>query len=206
LICRLAVAGYDVGGIDLNPHAVAYCNRRLERRGFPAAARVADMTDFKLRPRTDVAFNLINSFRHLLSEEAAEAHLRCMAAAVAPGGLYLLGLHLTPLFGQVQDVEWCGGKRGKVSARTRLKTVEVNLTKRLERLEMRLDVRTPKRTVRLEDELHFRTYTAIQMAKLLAKVPDWSLAATHNFRYRIDDPVTVGPRSQDVIYVLRRDD
>src|SRR5687767_9903356 len=48
LLFRLAQAGYQVSGLDLNPRAVDYCNKRLTRHGYPATAEVGDMADFRL--------------------------------------------------------------------------------------------------------------------------------------------------------------
>ena len=79
LMVRLAKAGYDVSGLDLNAKAVAYCNARLKRHGFPEAAFVADMSDFQLTRKADVAFNMINSFRHLQTTKSAKDHLTCVA-------------------------------------------------------------------------------------------------------------------------------
>ena len=72
LVYRLAKAGYEVSGLDLNPRAVEYCNRRLERRGLAASAFVGDMADFRLPRKVDAAFNMIGSFRHLLDGQAAQ--------------------------------------------------------------------------------------------------------------------------------------
>jgi SAM-dependent methyltransferase len=83
LVYRLAKAGYETSGLDLNPRAVDYCNRRLKRHGLPPTAFVGDMADFRLRRKMDASFNMINSFRHLTKEAEAEAHLRCMARACA---------------------------------------------------------------------------------------------------------------------------
>src|SRR5436305_4378335 len=64
LLYRLAMAGYDVSGLDLNPRSVDYCNKRLLRHGKPASVIVGDMSSFTLRKPVDAAFNMINSFRH----------------------------------------------------------------------------------------------------------------------------------------------
>src|SRR5687768_7580680 len=77
LLFRLANAGYQVSGLDLNPRAVAYCNKRLSRRGYRESVFVGDMANFSLARRVDAAFNMINSFRHLLTEQQAAAHLKC---------------------------------------------------------------------------------------------------------------------------------
>lgn len=93
LLFALARRGLEVSGLDLNQRAIAYCNARLDRHRLPPSGFVADMADFRVRRRSDVAINTINSFRHLPTEAAARAHLECMAGVVGRGGLYLLGIH-----------------------------------------------------------------------------------------------------------------
>ncbi|MDE0737470.1 MAG: class I SAM-dependent methyltransferase, partial [Pirellulaceae bacterium] len=67
LLYRLAASGLQVSGLDLNPHAVDYCNQRLERKGFQDRVICEDMTDFQLESPVDAGFNMINSFRHLVT-------------------------------------------------------------------------------------------------------------------------------------------
>ena len=87
LLYALAKRGYEVGGLDLNPKAVEFCNARFRRHGLSEPAFVSDMSDFRVRRRYDIAFNTINSFRHLGSEASARSHLQCMGKAVACGRL-----------------------------------------------------------------------------------------------------------------------
>src|SRR5690606_26456636 len=96
LMVKLAEEGLGDVGSELNPHAVDYCNQRLERAGFPPTAVVGDMCDFRPSKPVEAAFNTINSFRHLATQGQAERHLRSVAASLRPGGIYVLGLHLTP--------------------------------------------------------------------------------------------------------------
>lgn len=204
LLYRLAKAGFEVSGLDLNPHAVAYANARLKRHGFPPACRVGDMADFTLPAPADAAFNMINSFRHLDSEHAARSHLQCMARAIATGGLYVVGLHLTPTQGRPMSEESWSARRGHLAVSTRLWTIERNPRRRRERCGMTCDVYTPTRSFRLVQEIDFRTYTAAQFARLLKSVPAWEVAETYDFAYRRDRPVRVRPDTEDVVYVLRR--
>ncbi|HEX6985429.1 MAG TPA: class I SAM-dependent methyltransferase, partial [Planctomycetaceae bacterium] len=46
LLVKLAQAGYEVAGNDLNEKAVKYCNDRFERHGLPRTVFVGDMADF----------------------------------------------------------------------------------------------------------------------------------------------------------------
>ena len=78
LLFALARKGHSVAGLDLNAKAIEFCNARFCRHGMEETAFVADMSDFRTRRRHDIAFNTINSFRHLGSEAAALGHLQCM--------------------------------------------------------------------------------------------------------------------------------
>lgn len=206
LMMRLAKAGFDVAGNDLNPHAVEYCNARLKRGGFTESAVVGDMADFTVARPFDAAFNMINSFRHLPSEAAAESHLRCVAEAVVPGGLYVLGLHLTPTVGPRIDEEEWSARRGNLAVISSMWSAEIDMRKRNERVGMTFDIFTPTRQFRIEDEMDYRTYTAAQMKKLLAKVPQWEVVSVYDFCYEIDAPVEIGPTTEDIVLVLKRKD
>lgn len=204
LLVKLAETGYQVAGNDLNAKAVEYCNARLERAGFPRSAVVGDMAEFRLKRKVDAAFNMINSFRHLPTQELAVAHLRCVADALRKGGIYLLGLHLTPTVGEAIEEESWSARRGNLAVLSRMWTTEVDLRKRRETVGMHFDVYTPSRVFRLADTIHFRTYTRKQMAELLSEVPSLQVVATHDFAYDIDKPIRVNRSTEDVVYVLQK--
>ncbi len=204
LMIRFAAAGYEVSGNDLNRKAVDYCNARLARRGFAPSATVGDMADFRLRRKVDAAFNTINSFRHLRSERAAGDHLRCVAAALAKGGLYVLGLHLTPTKGPACDEESWSARRGHLAVASHMWSIDVDRRRRRERLGMTVDVYTPTRQFRLAEQMVFRTYTAAQFHRLVGRIAPLELVETYDFAYDVDQPVCVDAETQDVIYVLRK--
>jgi len=204
LLIKLAQAGFEVAGNDLNPNAIEFCNARLQRRGYPPSAFVGDMADFSVKRKFDAAFNMINSFRHLPTERAAENHLCCMANALVTGGLYILGLHMTPTVGESVDREAWSARRGNLSVVSTLWSETIDLAKRNERVGMTFDVYTPTRHFRIVDEMDYRIYTAQQMQNLFSKVPKLEIVAIYDFAYDIDDPVTIGPETEDVVFVLRK--
>jgi len=206
LLVKLAKAGYRVSGNDLNEKAVAYCNNRLARAGFKPTIRVGDMSDFKLSRPVDAAFNLINTVRHLPTEAAVESHLGCVHDALATGGIYILGLHLTPTRGPRIDDESWSGARGPVKVTSYMWSKEVDLKGRNERLGIRFDIRTPTKRFQIEDEMNYRTYTVAQMNSLIARVPGFEVVGTYDFLYRFDEPIAVGPSTQDVVYLFRKID
>ena len=90
-------------GLDLNPAML-----RLSARTNPVFR--ADAGRFAVRAGSfDLAYNLIDSFRHLRSDEAAAGHLRCVGHALAPGSVYVLGLEVNgDIAGDVLRDEWTG--------------------------------------------------------------------------------------------------
>ncbi|MGD9854578.1 MAG: class I SAM-dependent methyltransferase [Planctomycetaceae bacterium] len=204
LLIKFAQAGYDVAGNDLNSKAVDYCNARLARHGFVESVRVGDMADFKVTRKFDAAFNMINSFRHLPTEEQAQSHLRCVANAVTDGGLYILGLHLIPTRGDRNEEESWSSRRGNLVINSHMWSKAIDLRRRMEKLGMRLDVYTPTRHLRIDDEMFYRTYNVRQMHALLTRVPAWELVETYDFAYDINDPIRITSTTEDVVYILRK--
>lgn len=204
LLVKFAQAGYEVSGLDLNPRAVSFCNARLRRKGLPQTALVGDMADFRLTRKVDVCFNMINTFRHLPDESSALGHLRCIAQCLHKGGLYILGLHLTPRTAQRCTEETWSATRGSLSVVSRLWSIAIDLRKRQERIGMTFDVYTPTRQFRIQDETIFRTYTAEQMQRLFDAIPSLELVETYDFRYDLDWPIEITPATEDVVYVLRK--
>lgn len=204
LIYRLAKEGFDISGLDLNEKAVAYCNKRLARHGLNESVVVADMADFRLKRKVDAAFNMINSFRHLQSESAAKDHLTCVAASLRKGGVYVLGLHLTPTTAESSDEESWSASRGNLCVNTRLWSNGRDMDNRLESFSMTFDIYTPTKSFRISDTIAFRTYTAADMDQLIASVPSLEIAATYDFAYNLDKPITIDSDTEDVVYILRK--
>lgn len=204
LLYWLAKKGYEVGGLDLNPNAIDFCNARLKRKGFPETAFVADMSDFKVRRKFDIAFNTINSFRHLGTEKAARNHLRSMGQAVRKGGIYLLGVHLTPSKVPPSETESWSARRGHLSINTHMWTNSRDSKSRVERFGIYFDVHRPSQSLRIVDELVLRSYTPAQMDRLIRSSQCWDVIATYDFAYQINEPISVDASTEDVVYVMRR--
>lgn len=204
LLVKLAAAGYRIGGNDLNPRAVDFCNARLVRRGFAPGAVVGDMADFRLARKVDAAFNTVSSFQHLLSQRTAEGHLRCVAEGLAAGGLYVLGFTLSPTRRRACPGESWAARRGHLAVSSDLQLNRVDRRRRQEHLTMAVDVRTPTRHTRLVDEMVFRTYTAAQFGRLLRRVARFEVVETYDFSYDIDRPICVDGATTDVVYILRK--
>lgn len=204
LLIRMAKAGFGVGGNDLNPKAVKFCNDRLVRHGYPATVTVGDMSSFKVNRKFDAAFNTINTFRHLGTESLAVSHMECMAEGMNKGGLYVLGIHLEPTIGQPMEEESWSARRGNLVVNSYMWSKGIDRKNRMEHLGMHIDVFTPTRRLRIVDHMDYRTYKKAQFYSLMQKVPQLEIVETYDFAYDINKPIRIKPETEDVVFVLRK--
>jgi SAM-dependent methyltransferase len=93
-LSRLAERGYEMTGLDLSPENIEFLRERLDVKRLKADLRVGDMGDFDLPCPVDGAICMQDSQGHLLTNERLVGHLRAVARAVAPGGLYVFDRYM----------------------------------------------------------------------------------------------------------------
>jgi len=93
-LIRLAERGYHMSGLDLSPRNIEFLRQRVADKGYGADLVVGDMTDFRLRRPVDAAICMQDSQGHLLTTEQLLAHLKCVARALRPGGLYVFDRYM----------------------------------------------------------------------------------------------------------------
>ncbi len=204
LITELATRGYQVTGFDLSQPALTYLRRRLARRRLRAETIEAEMSDFRIAQPVDAAYCTVSTFRHLLTEQAARAHLECIAESVRPGGIYVLGLHLLPLGIDKEDTERWTQRRGDTKVTVTLRGLRTDLRHRFEKLQVHMLVRRRSKELCLWHEFQFRTYTAGQFRRLLDSVPSLELCDVYDFRYDIKQPFALNDEMAYSVFVLRR--
>jgi SAM-dependent methyltransferase len=204
LITELAFRGYQVTGFDLNESALRYLRQRLMRRRLRADTFAAELSDFQLHRSADAAYCLINTFRHLLTEQAAYAHLECIAGSLRPGGIYMLGIDLLPLNGDRREAERWTRKRGKTKVTVTQRVLCMDVQRRLEGRQVSLVARCGPKELRLRHEFQLRTYTPSQFRRLLASVPLLELCGVYDFRCDIKHPLDRNAKINYGVFVLRR--
>src|SRR6266480_6524921 len=131
LITELTARGYQMTGFDLSQPALSYLRRRLGRRRLHAETFEAEMSDFRLDKPVDAAYCTVNTFRHLLTEQAARGHLECIARSLRPGGIYILGLHLLSDVDDDDPKRWTQ-QRGKTKVTVTLRVLRTDHRRRIE--------------------------------------------------------------------------
>lgn len=205
LVRELARRGHAVCGFDRNEAMLAYARERLKRRGLRARLVRADMARFDLRGEFDLAHCLVSTFKYLLDERSARSHLECTARALRPGGIYVLGFHLTDYERRSVSRERWVASRGGMRVTCVTSVAPATRSRRLEDVRTRLSIERGGRTARTETRWRFRTYDARQFERLLASVPELEPVALHDFHYEADRPrQSTGDGIGDCVYVLRR--
>ena len=195
---------YAVTALDLNPACVKWTQRRLLRNHRSASVFRGDMASFELAAPVDLAHCLVNTFRHLTSEQAARQHLQCVAAALKPGGLYVLGFHLLPPDAEEFDCERWTIRKGSTRVTTTIRVLEFSRRTRIETVRFSLKVTTPRRILRLATDHRLRIYRADQFRRLLRSVPAFELLSVFDFCYELPNPLPLNDDLGDTVFILRR--
>lgn len=192
----LSRRGWRVTGYDLNEKMLAYARRRL-----PGAALLrADMRSFRRPAAFDFAFCLQSTFRHLLTEKDALAHLRATAASLRPGGLYVLGLDLADYAVTEDDEETFEAARGRRRALHVMVAVAPDRKRRRERIINLITLETEKGSELLESTYDLRSYDKAQLESLLRASP-FALEAFYGSDGRREE---LTARTRDGFFVLKK--
>lgn len=218
LVAALAARGYRVTGFDISEGGLAFARRRMREVGLRAHLVRARMESFlapdarsggRLAPGSfDMAHCLVSSFRYLLDEEQARAHLQQVAEALAPGGIYVLGFHLTEYDDAGVLRERMVAERAGTRVVCNIQTEPADQRTRRQRLRSRLVVETAAGTGRsirrFETRWVLRTYSVRQFRALLAQVPALAHVATYDFDYDLARPQALGAERLDQVVILQK--
>jgi len=207
LVRELGSRGWDAAGLDANPRMLAFASDRLDQQKISARLWEDRMESFTIpgRKKFDLAHCLVSTFKYLLTEAHALAALERVADALKPGGLFVLGLHLTDYRAtRVSHERWVVSREGvEVVCNTR--TWPVDPGTRTEAMRSRLRVTLPDGSVqRQETRWTVRSYSAAQLRRLLGKVTSLQLVACHDFRHDPDEHRKLDDSYADLVLVLKK--
>lgn len=187
----LANRGYRVTGYDTNAKALAFAAKRLKKYDERSRLKNNSMTRFCEPGRFDLAFNMMSTFRHLLTERDALTHLRLTARSLKPGGLYIVGLDLVA-YATVTDDEETWEERS-------IRHVMISLAPDARGRKERILNFVSKGKKVLESAYDLRSYDRRQWEQLIAKSP-FRLAATYGPSGR---RTVLNDTTREALFVLR---
>jgi len=204
LVEAMAKRAWKVQGFDLSRPMLDHARARLDRAGLGAHLFDAPMQDFRVRGKIDIAHCLVSTFKYLLTEDDARAHLECVADCLAPGGLYVLGFHLSEYGIEQRTRERWVARSQDTHVICNIQSWPPDRRTRLERVRSRLRVTEAGNERRTETHWDFRSYDAAQVRRLLRSVPALEHLATYDFTYDVDAPRELDDTQLDVLLILRK--
>ena len=204
---ELGSRGWKPAGFDANPAMLAFARERLKEENIPALLWEDRMERFTV-PRDkkfDVVHCLVSTFKYLLTEGDALATLRRVAEVLKPGGIFVLGLHLTnPREPRVSHERWVATRAGvEVVCNTR--TWPVAPGTRTETMRSRLRITLPDGSVRRQEtRWTVRCYSSGELRRLLAKVPALRVVACHDFRHDPEEHRKFDDSYADLVIILKK--
>lgn len=208
LALELARRGWAVSGFDGNANMIEFARERIATAGLKARLWEDWMQSFTLpkgvKGGFDMAHCLVSTFKYLRTEKDAAECLRRVAAALRPGGVFFLGLHLTDYDRVSAEHERWVAQRGEIQVVCNTHTWPADRKTRLEDLRTRLKITDTDRTHTQMTRWQFRTYNAAQLKALLRKVPELEYLDCYDFTYDLTEPRWFDDSYADVLLVLRR--
>lgn len=200
--------GVQAQALDLAPSMCVYAREKAAQAGVALRVIEADMIDFALEEKVDLAATMITSLAHVPTAAAMAKHLRAVAASLNPGGVYIVeqphpgdflvdphrhGTRWTvERDGLVVETTWGRpGDRYDPITQTCDATVEITARSRDGRVETRTDV------------VHMKEWTACEMDAAILLSGAFEVTARHG-DFALDAPFDASPESWRMITVLRR--
>lgn len=174
-----AMKGARVVGFDRSEAMIRYAKNRVRKAGITVGASrqahlfVGDMVGFEahIKPASiDMAFNLINTIRHLPSDRAMLAHLAGITRVLRPGGVYVVGISLSAYGRETPDEDVWRGTRGRCEV-TQIVNYEPAVNgrgsrKRIEMVYSHMMVRRPAGESHYDDCYGLRSYDTAQWRRI----------------------------------------
>ncbi len=205
---RAAVAqGIRIAAFDMSEAMVEYSRSRMdEGQAWMYRLGVADMRTFDVASfapswRFELAFNPINTIRHLENDGDLMAHLGRVHGALRPGGVYVVGLSLSVYgFEQPSEDTWSGA-RGSLKVHQIVQYTPAHGGRdRVEQVHNVLAVTRPSGTRIVPSAYGLRSYDRAQWDAVIARSP-FSLWGCVNEAGEDMEPTSPGY----ALWVLRRD-
>jgi SAM-dependent methyltransferase len=204
---EFARRGVEATALDRSPAMCARARDKARQEGLELTVVEADMRDFRIEGRFDLAITMLNSLCHLVTLDDLVAHLGALGAHLDPGVLYIVELAhpadylsaaprtssdwTTEVDGARVDVRW-GGPGDPIDPVSQITREHVTVT-----------VRAPDGSIRkITDVVPNRFWTATELTAAVRLEGSFSVLASYgdfNDTTAVDDP-----RAWRMILILRR--
>lgn len=197
----------SVTAVDLSKEMVEYAKEKAKAKGVSVNFECADMIHFKSQNTYDMAALLMDSTAYLLTNDQVVKHLRSVARALNPGGLYVLEMcHPKAVFGVSEATvnSWEMNKEGiKVSITWGSPSDTFDPITQLTEVSVTLAYNDGENTGVMHDKSPQRCFTATEFAALVMASGVFEVVAYYG-GMNLDLPFNNEERSWRMVPVLRK--
>jgi SAM-dependent methyltransferase len=203
---EFARRGVNAAGLDLRAEMVELALSKAANEGLEVDFFVGDMRSFDLAQPVDLAICMFDSIDALLTNDDLIAHLRCVAANLTPGGLYVVDLtHLRDCSYASYGSFRYGGSRGPVSVEIVWATNDPAFDVLTGVAEVELELHVDDNGTRhvIKDTARERLLTP-QEILLLARLSGVLEVVGWHGDYDVEQPLDNSPASTRIIAVFQK--
>lgn len=203
---ELARRGYRVHGLDINTAAIEYARERCKLAGVEVELRTGDVCSWAAPQPFDAIVTLIDSFRHLTTEEAASAAVRAFHRGLKPGGVLVIGIDVNERADEAAvEQNWTEQRDGLTVETTVSDLQEPGSTPGTSVLRSLLRVtEAGGRQYDVITDEEFRVYTRQSFCDLMRKHGPFEARVICDRKYDLDRPVPPEQPAGDIVAVFRR--
>ncbi len=209
---ELARRGVAATAVDLSPAMCGHARWKAARAAVALAVVNADMIDFRLERRVDLALTMISSISHVYTVDDLVRHLATVAVNVNEGGVYVIEMpHPADILGgggrKPAGTEWTetrdgivvetrwGGAGDDFDPITQIQDANVEMRVRSEHGDGSVEVH--------RDRVRMKHWTATEFEAVVKLSGHFEIAERHG-HFALDGPFDSGPESWRMIAVLRK--
>ena len=167
---EFARRGAAASALDASASMCDYAAARAQADGVALATVCADMADFHLPRRFDLALLLMDSASYLLDNDAVLRHLAAVAAHLVPGGVYVLEMsHPRDAFGSAStNSQWVSEADGlRVSMRWGAEGDAFDPISQIDEVTATMDWTGPQGSGQIVERARQRRFTATEFDALV---------------------------------------
>jgi SAM-dependent methyltransferase len=205
---EMARRGVNSTGLDLEPAMIVHARQCAKDESVSAGFVVGDMKSFSLEKPVDLAYVLIASFAHLLTNDDIIAHFNAVADSLSDGGIYISSTaHPRDFYGDRSSdlpTQWTN-TRGDLIVTTEWRSAEDSFDpiSEIDSVTIIFDVTSPEGRERHQSKEHLRRMSYQTFKALVALSGRFELVEAYG-DFDLATPFTNDPPSGRFIPVLKK--
>jgi SAM-dependent methyltransferase len=205
---ELARRGLDVTALDLNPSMCRRTEERARSEGLPVHVVCADMADFAVQGRFELALLMLDSAAHLLDLDSLVSMLTTTARHIEPSGVFILEMSHPADFltdAPRADTDW-EMQRGDLTVHMRWGSDSDSFDPitQVRRTKVQIEGRRGGGDPTVRNHLvSLRSWTATEVDAAVRLSGRWEVAARYG-DLAPDQVFDTSPASWRMVHVLRR--